>query len=250
MPGLPRQKPRIVSRYRSFHSDHAGRKVGELVALDADVPRLGDQLRVAQRRLRRDRFEERRVGAEAAVVPPEHRREIEAEAVDVHFLDPVAHAIDDQVAHRIVADRDRVAGAAAIDVLRRRFRLQPVVRRVVEAAQAERRSGLVALGGVIEDDVENHFDARGVQRLDHRLELRHRIVERVLRRRCEPRERVVAPIVREAFVGDEFLGDERLHRQQLHGRHAELLQVRDDFGPREPEVSAALALGDLSDGVS
>jgi hypothetical protein len=50
---------------------------------------------------------------------------------------------------------------------------QPVVVGVVDAAERQRRPELVALGGVVVDDVQDHLEALGVQRLDHRLELLH-----------------------------------------------------------------------------
>ena len=37
----------------------------------------------------------------------------------------------------------------------------------------DRWAQVVALGGVVVDDVEDHLDARPVQRPDHRLELQH-----------------------------------------------------------------------------
>ena len=42
---------------------------------------------------------------------------------------------------------------------------------------------LVAFGRVVEDDVENHFDAGGVQLADHFLELPH-LVARLVARPC------------------------------------------------------------------
>ena len=66
-------------------------------------------------------------------------------------------------------------------------------------AEAERRPVVVAFGGVVEHHVENHLDARPVQRLDHVAELVDR-AERVLPRavrlvRREERDRRVAPVV-------------------------------------------------------
>ena len=46
-------------------------------------------------------------------------------------------------------------------------------RRVVDAAERQRRPQVVALGGVVVDHVEDDLDAGRVQRLDHRLELGH-----------------------------------------------------------------------------
>ena len=63
--------------------------------------------------------------------------------------------------------------AGEVLVVARVVREQPVVRRVVDAAQRERRPEVVAFGGVVVDDVEDHFEAGGVQRAHHHLELAH-----------------------------------------------------------------------------
>ena len=57
----------------------------------------------------------------------------------------------------------RVAGAGIVDGAARIVGLQPVVARIVEAAERQRRTDLVALGGVVVDDVEDHLDAGGMQ---------------------------------------------------------------------------------------
>ena len=67
----------------------------------------------------------------------------------------------------------------------------------------QRRPELVALGGVVVDHVEDHLDARRVQRLDRLLELDHRILDRVAAGGREPGQRVVAPVVGEAALVQE-----------------------------------------------
>ena len=63
---------------------------------------------------------------------------------------------------------DRVAGAGVVDVVALLVRQQPVVAGVVDALERQRRPELVALGGVVVDDVEDHLDA-GVVKLGHHL---------------------------------------------------------------------------------
>ena len=46
-----------------------------------------------------------------------------------------------------------------------------VVGGIVDAPEAQRRPALVPLGGVIEDDIQDHLDPGVVQRRDHGLEL-------------------------------------------------------------------------------
>src|SRR3954467_12089411 len=73
---------------------------------------------------------------------------------------------------------------------------QAVVRRVVQAAKAQRRPVLVALGGVVVDDVEQDLEARGMERADHLLELGDGVARgRVLVVRGKVADRLVAPVV-------------------------------------------------------
>ena len=104
---------------------------------------------------------------------------------------------------------------------------------------SKRRPELVAFGGVVVDDVEDHLDPRGVQRLHHRLELLDLAGGRVAGLRGEEADRVVAPVVAQAPLDEPAVVDEGVHRHQLDGRHAEALQVVDDRRGREPGVGAA-----------
>ena len=145
------------------------------------VPRLGDELRAGQHRVRLDVPQHRRVRHHVArLVAVQDRRQIEAEAVDVHLLDPVAEAVDDHPADDRMIGVERVAGAAVVGVARAVV-FEDVVGRVVESAEAQRRPAVVAFGGVVEDDVENDLDAGPVQRLDHVAKLVDR-TERILTR--------------------------------------------------------------------
>ena len=66
----------------------------------------------------------------------------------------------------------RVAAAGEVHVVARVVGDQPVVRALSMPLQRQRRAELVALGRVVVDDVEDHFDAGGVQRAHHRLNSR------------------------------------------------------------------------------
>src|ERR1700677_4625165 len=75
--------------------------------------------------------------------------------------------------------------------------IEAVVRRVVDAAETERRAHVVALGRVVVDHVEDDLDAGLVQLLHHRLELADLLTAlagagiAVVRR--EEADRVIAP---------------------------------------------------------
>ena len=182
------------------------REVAHLVATGADVPRLGDQLGGADHRVLLDDVEERRQLVDVVELPRQRRGQVEAEAVDVHVGHPVPQRVHDELQHVGVAGVEGVAAAGVVDVAARLALVQPVVGRVVDAAEAQRRPALVALGGVVVDHVEDDLDARRVQRTHHRLELAHLLAPAaagaVRRMRGEVPQRVVAPVVCLLYTSD------------------------------------------------
>ena len=160
-----------MSRKRSFHSAHGAGKRAELVAAGPDVPRLGDQLDPRQHRVLADDGEERPGLLEAGRATSQCRGQVEAEAVDVHLLHPVAQRVRDHREAARVPQVERVAAAG--HVLEGPVVAQPVVGLVVQAAPAERRPVGAALAGVVVDDVEHDLEPGRVQRPDHGLELVH-----------------------------------------------------------------------------
>ncbi len=123
-----------------------------------------------------------------------------------------------------------------------------VIDAVVQPAQRQGPPLFVPLAGVVEDHVEDHLDAGGVQGLDHLLEFAHlgpgRQVDRVGGLGGEKAQRMVAPEVVQRFPGQGVLtvivgfvefGD----RQQFHGGDAKFLQVGDlfDYAAEGPRVS-------------
>ena len=207
------------------------REVADLVAAFADVPRLGDQLHLADDRILLDEVEERRQPVDVVQLARERRREVEAEAVDVHLDHPVAQAVHDQLQHVRVPHVERVAGAGVVHVVAPVVGDEPVVGGVVDALERQHRAEVVALGGVVVDDVEDHLDARRVQRLDQLLELLHLLAalaaRGVLVVRREVADRVVAPVVAQAALDEVRVVDELVDRQQLDRGDAEPLQVLD-----------------------
>ena len=97
--------------------------------------------------------------AAGAGLAPEHRRQVEAEAVDAVARRPVAQAVGDQADHRRAGGIERVAAAGVVDVQARLRGVQAVIGGVVEAAEREGRAEGVGLAGVVEDDVEEGADA-------------------------------------------------------------------------------------------
>ena len=176
-------------------------------------------------------------------------REVEAEAVDVALDHPVAQRVHDQAQDARVLGVERVAGARVVHVVARVVGHEPVVRLVVDALEGQHRAEVVALRGVVVDDVEDHLDARAVQRLDHALELAHLLAVLagggVARVRGEEADRRVAPVVGEPALEQERLVDDVVDRQQLDGGDAEVAQVVERRLGGEAGVGAAQLLAHL-----
>src|ERR1019366_5629962 len=98
--------------------------------------------------------------------------EIEAEAIDVHFGDPVAQTVHDELEYARMLHVERVATAGEVRVIAWILG-QTVVRGIVDAAERKRRTERASLGRMIVNDIENDFDAGGVQSADHHFELLH-----------------------------------------------------------------------------
>src|SRR5690606_30136770 len=69
------------------------RKAAQAVAAGSQIPRLGDELHAREHRILLDGGKKPREAVELEGVTRQRRREVEAEAVDVHLRHPVAQAI-------------------------------------------------------------------------------------------------------------------------------------------------------------
>ena len=150
---------------------------------------------VASRGSWRTAVRKRMVRVESLRPAAERAGKIEAEAVDVADLDPITQRIHHHLQHAGVRQVQRVAGAGVVLVVARVVGHEPVVGGVVDAAKRQRRAEMVALGGVIVDDIEYHLEAGVVQPRDRGAKLVDRAVLRIALLRREERERVVAPVI-------------------------------------------------------
>ena len=223
------------------------REVADLVAALADVPRLGDELDLADDRVLLDEVEERRQPVDVVQLAGERGGQVEAEAVDVHLGHPVPQAVHDQLQHVRVAHVQAVAGARVVHVVARVVGVEPVVGGVVDAPERQHRAQVVALGRVVVDDVEDHLDAGLVQGLHHLLELLHLLARlparAVLVVGREEADRVVAPVVAQPVLDQHGVVHELVHGHELDRGDAEALQVVDDRRAGEARVGAAQLLG-------
>ena len=195
-----------------------------------------------------DDVEERGEPVDLVQLACERRGEVEAEAVDVALGHEVAQRVHDQPQHRGMHDVEAVAGAGEVEVVAGVVRHQPVVGGVVDALERQHRPQVVALGGVVVDDVEDHLEAGGMQRLDHLLELAYLLARAgggVAGVRSEVADRRIAPVVRAGRGRRGSSPSDVVDRQQLDGGHAEVGQVGDRLVGGESGVGAAQLLGFL-----
>ena len=94
--------------------------------------------------------------------------QVEAEAVDVHLRDPVPKAVADHPAHHRVVGVQGIAGAGKvlIDVVAVFF-IKHVVGAVLDAPERKGRPGCISFATVVENHIEDHFDACPVQGFYH-----------------------------------------------------------------------------------
>ena len=215
------------------------REVPDLIAPLAQVPRLGDQLDLRDHRVLVDHVEEGGQPVDVVQLPGEGRREVEAEAVDVHLEHPVAQAVHEELERARVPHVEGVAAPGVVLVVARGVGDEPVVGGVVDAAEGQGRPEVVALRRVVVHDVEDDLDPGLVEGLHHGLELAHLLAAGPLAREArvggEISDGVVAPVVREPPLHLEPLGHGVVHGQELHRGDPEPGQVLD--GGRRAEAS-------------
>ncbi len=85
---------------------------------------------------------------------------------------------------------ERVPGAGKILAAPAAVGPQPIVIRIVDPAKTNRRSVLVALAGVVVNDIEDHFDPGAMERLHHRFEFRDRSTESIAGREAHVRREI------------------------------------------------------------
>ena len=100
---------------------------------------------------------------------------------------------------------------------------------------------MIALGGMIVDNVQQHFEAGIMQSRDGGAKLVDRAVLRVALLGREEGERVVAPVIDELAFDERAVVDKAVDRQQLDCGDAEPAQVADHFGRSERPIGAAQA---------
>ena len=198
---------------------------------------------MTQDRVGANRGQERVVGRRERAVraSAQNRGQIEAEAVDVHLLHPVAQALEDQRPGADAGTGQRVAAAGVVAVHRPRVVGHHVEGDVVDSAKAVGRPVRAGLGRVVVDDVEDNLDICRMQGADHRPELvaGGLGIRRIAGVRGEEVQGHVAPVI--ALLRVELLNGEQLD----HG-DPQLLQMRnlvDYTGEGAPALGRDAAVG-------
>src|SRR5579883_678950 len=207
-------------------------KMADLVETGG-VPGLGNDFRIGQVFIELDLPDDRRMGAGNAIFTARQNGAfVEAEAVYVSLADPVAQTFDDQLLRNRVIAVERVPAAAEIHVIAEVPRHQKIITAVVDALEREDRAEVIAFVGVIEDDVEDHFDAGAVEGFDHVTKFAQvaalRGVHAVSRLGSEKPHRAVTPVIRQgtAIHGAQDIGFIEIeYRQQFDRGDAKVGQV-------------------------
>ncbi len=123
---------------------------------------------------------------------------------------------------------ETVSTAGEVEIFPEVVRGQAVVGRVIDSAEGKGRTQPSGFGRMVVDDVENHLDARIVEKVDHRLEFAQIAFRHIARMRGEEADGIVAPIIPEPSLDQLVLVDESMNGQELDGGDSQTLQVFDD----------------------
>jgi hypothetical protein len=187
-------------------------KLADLISSGPNVPWFCDQFDGGQHRILPNGGEESSAAVKSVPAAPEGAGKVKSESIDVTDLDPKAQRIHHHLKHAGMAEIECVAAAGEVVVIARLIRLEPIVRRIVDAAKAQCRAEVIALGGMIVDDVEDDFDARIMQARDGRTKFVKRPFQGVARRGRKKAERVISPIVAQSALDQVSIVDEGMDR--------------------------------------
>ena len=146
--------------------------------------------------------------------------QIEAKAVHVHLENPVTQTIHDQLQNPRMLHVQRVSGARIVHVVARIVRHKAVVGAVVDALERERWAKMIAFRRVVVDNIQNHFESRRVQGLDHGLEFADGVGCQIARLKCKKSDGVVSPVVAQAAFHELAVVHEAVHRHELDRGHS------------------------------
>ena len=167
----------------------------------------------------------------------------------MHVVHPVPQRVHYELQGVGMADVEAVPCACGVEVELGVVRDEAVVSAVVDSLERQRRAEMIALGGVVVDDIEDHFDVGFVERANESLELLHLLADvaaaRVLVVRGEEADRIVPPVVAQVAIAKARVLHELVDREELEGRDAERLEIVDGGRMSHACIRAAERLGHI-----
>src|SRR5262249_24389323 len=113
------------------------------------IPGLGEKLRACQCWIRLDIPEHWRIRYRmSGRIAGKDRSQVKTKPIDMHFFDPVAETVHDQATNHGMIGVERIAAAAEVGV-RGTPIFEKVISGIVDAAEAEHGSTLIALRSVV-----------------------------------------------------------------------------------------------------
>src|SRR5215475_15243863 len=133
----------------------------------ASVPGFRDNFYVAQDGILGNVLEKGSVAEDVPMlISAQNGSEVEAKTVHVHVHHPVTEHAHHKLSYHGMIRVERIAGAGKVLVVLAVVLFEHIEDRVLNASQADRGSGFIPLGRVVQHDIEDYFNARAVKGLD------------------------------------------------------------------------------------
>ena len=135
------------------------------------IPRFGDDFGVRQHRILSNQIHQRWVRHQVPVaIARKDARKIKSEPIDMVVMYPMSQAMENELAANRMVAIECVTATGVVAVVCS-ARIEDVVDLILKSFKGQNRAAFIAFAGMIENHVENHFDACLMQGLDHLLEL-------------------------------------------------------------------------------
>src|SRR5262245_57588027 len=95
---------------------------------------------------------------ESRMIARQFGREIESKSVDMHLLHPVPQTVGNQLQRPWMQQIQAVTSTGEIKIEAAIFRVQPIIGRIIDTTETERRAHMISFSRVIVNHIENHFD--------------------------------------------------------------------------------------------
>ena len=148
----------------------ADRKVTDLIAAFAHVPGLCNQLDLGQGGILVEDVEESAQPVDRMHFSRERGGEIETKSVHMHLRHPITQTIHNELQGPGMRDVERVPTTRIVRVIAFVVRYQPVIGGIVNPSKRQGGTEVISFRRMVVDHVQDDFDSRAVEGLDHALE--------------------------------------------------------------------------------